>query len=306
MQDSHTLEQIRLKTPSPSFDIAKSFRTFFKEQIAKSQLIDKVADKFCNIAMKQTSNLTVRTANEFDELMKAYRLVYKEYQARGYCKENSSQIHYTHYCMLPDARTFVLEDEEKLLGTVSIVIDSPCGLPMEKLFSKEVRNLRKPGRRLAEVTLLSLDSDIFSRSRYSLTDFKKFTALFRLFKIMINYAVYAGVTDVLITVHPKHKKLYSYLQFNSIGTVQSYAQACGNPGLPMQLDLENAEQNLPRDYGVGMYFFKEKLPIETFKYSYKWNDQVVKNLLIDKSQIWTEIPRKSKLHLKHYYPSLVA
>ncbi len=210
----------------------------------QERLVFLIADKVNDIGMHLTKDVVAGPVQSVDELKDCYRIVYDGYLARGYCLPNENKMHYHHYAFLSDSRTFCLKEKDKIIGTVSVLADSPCGLPMDTLFQREIDHLRGKGRKVVEVSLLSMPIIGKNKKLFSLTNLDKQMRLFRLFKIVINYAVHAiGATDLVIGVHPKHETLYKYLMFKAMGSSKSYPGACENPALPLHLDFLAVEQD---------------------------------------------------------------
>ncbi|MBI3615868.1 MAG: PilZ domain-containing protein [Candidatus Omnitrophica bacterium] len=269
----------------------------------KEKLIAFIADKICQLALESTSKLVCRPAETLEELKSAYRLVYKEYLARGYCQPNPSQMQYNFFSVLPGTCTFILKGEDKLFGTISLIVDSPCGLPMESLFPKEIGRFRAQGRRLAEVGLLALDLSAIGKTFFSLTSFQKQACLFRLFKLMFDHARFvAGVTDLVIGMHPKHETLYRYLTFERIGAVRSYEGACGKPALPMRMDIPRTVASISQEEGKGSYFIRHTTPKETLETYYRFTPETVHELLMETRPLWEKLPETARVHLKSCYP----
>lgn len=270
----------------------------------KSKLVHFMADKLCRMALKETYNMTCRPATSEEDLKAAYRLVYQEYLKRKYCKADHSELHYTVYCLLPKSRTFLLEMDQKVVGTISVIVDSPCGIPMESLFEDKISRFRREGRTIAEVSLLALDQSVFGRKSFSLTDFKKLSGSFLLFKMMFDYIRYSvGVTDLFITMHPKHKELYQYLTFEIIGPVRSYAGAEGNPALPMRLDVNRTVLTLPRELSIQRYFIEDKLPQEVIESHFDWDSARISEFLKIR-RMWPQLSLKQQEHLRACYPEM--
>ncbi|MBI3615869.1 MAG: PilZ domain-containing protein [Candidatus Omnitrophica bacterium] len=275
----------------------------------KERLTAFIADKLCQFALHSISDLTARPAQSLGEMKAAYRLVYKEYLARGYCQPNPSQMHYNFYCFLPETCTFILERKGQLLGTISLMGGSACGLPMETLFPEQIAELRNPGRRLAEVGLLALDLEAIGKSArlFSLTNFQKQASLFRLFKVMFDYARFiVGATDLVIGMHPKHEVLYRYLTFEAIGPVRSYPGACGKPALPMRMDIRRTEETTLMDHGKGFYFLRESMPKEILEKRFHWTEETVRQFLKEKRPLWDQLSPVCRAHLETCYPGLTA
>ncbi len=271
-----------------------------QENTHKEKLIYLIANKLCHLGIKATKHLTAAPVQTLEDLKACYRIVYEGYTARGYCAANSSRMYYHYYSFLPESRTFVLKDKEQILGTISLIVDSPCGLPMDNLFSREINWLRGGSRKLAEVSLLAMVHLEKKKNLFSLTNFEKQMKLFRLFKIMYEYAHYvAGVTDFVIGVHPKHETLYKYLLFRNLGSPKSYPEARGNPALPLHLDLHAANENYTsclRDF-----FMDRSIPGEILRSGFVPNGQVVRKFLCEDQLVWPKMPEKAKVYFKQIY-----
>lgn len=266
----------------------------------REKLMYFMADKICSLSDKHNRDLTVRPARIASDMEKIYRLIYREYLARGYCSENLERMHYTVYSLFPESRAFLLEKRDELYGTISLIPDSPCGLPMESLFPEETHRFRCAGRHLAEVSLLALNQEFFQSRTFTLTDFQKLTGSFRLFKILFDYArMVAGVTDLFLVMHPKHKELYRYLNCEIIGPVKSYPEARGNPALPMHLDIEKTLSMGLLRQGIGDYFLKNTTPIPLLRNSFSWSAETVKPFLANKT-----VTPSQEGFLKSCYPGL--
>jgi hypothetical protein len=262
-----------------------------------------IADYLCRLAIVRPATVRAASVSSLEELQAAFRLAYREYLARRYCRPSSSQMHFGIYSLLPESQTFVLKQQEELVGTMSIIIDSPLGLPLEGQFPQEAAAFRKEGKKLAEVSLLALDSTYFSRARFSLLHFKKLRGLFCLSKAMMNYARAAKVSDLLIVVHPKHELLYSYMGFEVFGDVKTYPGACGNLALPMRLDLESM-LNRVHVSGKDRYLFSNQVNELAEINPFQLDDQVIDFLLAAKPKLLDELSPAKRSVLRNNYAHL--
>ncbi len=269
----------------------------------KEKLVYLIANKLCKIGLQLTKNLIAAPVQSLEDLKGCYRIIYDGYVDRRYCAPNESKMHYHYYSFLPKSRTFSLKENGNLIGTISVVVDSPCGLPMDSLFLRELDHLRGNGRILAEVSLLAVVADDKKKKLFSLTNFDKQARLFRLFKIMYEYARnVTGVTDLIIGVHPKHETLYKYLMFKAMGSAKSYPGARGNPALPLHLDLIAAEQNYSSC--LKTFFFSDPLSIEAVNGGLKIDSKIVQQFLCEDPKVWSGIPAASQKYLKQCYPGI--
>lgn len=271
-----------------------------KQMPRKDHFISFMADKFCHLNTEQKTDLIARPASTVSEIKTAFKIIHKEYVKRGYCKAQTSEMFYTYFSLLPNSRTFVLEKENAIHGTLSLIPDSPCGLPMERLFPEEIAKLRAEGRKVAENSMLALDQEILGHGLFSLTHSEKHLYFFSLVKMMIDTAKSMGITDILIAVHPKHEALYRFLTFETIGPVKSYQGALGNPALPMRWQIDNPVKGMPEDSGVRHYFSQPSADAAVLSSYVQWDEEAITELLLP---IWDKVPAEAKEYLGTLYPT---
>ena len=220
---------------------------------------------------KYTADCQGLDVEDLEELRAAYRLVYQEYSARKLCVPNKDEMFYNAYSFVLGSRTFLLKKEEKLLGTVCMVADSPIGLPMETIFPEEIGKLRTEGKKMVEIGALSLNSKYIDMKQYSFKNFKKQAYLYKLYKTIFDYVCKSeDITDLIIGCHPRHEFLYKYLTFETLSTPRDYHGANAAPAVLMRLDIHRMKRitDLLRE-GPGLYFFKD------LKYKKLFNHQFV-------------------------------
>ncbi|MDD5671999.1 MAG: PilZ domain-containing protein [Candidatus Omnitrophica bacterium] len=270
----------------------------------KEKLLQFISDKLCTFAIKHSpKDIECYPAESLEDLKAAYRLIYREYLFRGYCSPNASEMHYSFYCVLPKSRTFVLKRQGQLLGTISLIVDSFCGLPMQSIFHDRIHELRAGGKKLAEVSLLALNHEFFQKNSFSLTDFQKLTGTFSLFKILFDYARHiAGISDIVIAVHPKHEDLYTYLTFERLGSPIPYTSACGKPALPMLLNIEKSIASVSPSRSLLKFFTEQVTPEEILTKQFRWDHASLREILLETNRIWDHLPEPYRHFLKITYP----
>jgi len=108
------------------------------------------------------NELTIVVANNQALREKTFRFVYDTYVSRGYHLQLGRRsglwctIHHLH----PSTISFLAENNGQPAGTVSIIPDSPLGLPADLIFPERLSLLRNAGRRLGEVFSLAVASEI--------------------------------------------------------------------------------------------------------------------------------------------------
>lgn len=204
-------------------------------------LRDRLIVSRLRIDEAELDGLMVKVATTVDEHEQASRLVHTSYLRRGIIHEQSSGVWITAHGLLPSTVVFVAKFGAQVVGTLSLIVDSNVGLPMDKICAKELAPLRGLGRRIAEVGALCIEEHRRGLGIALLLN-----------KIMFRCAhELLGVQDLVIAVHPDAACQYeAVLRFVSLGGVRSY------PGLtrtalavPLRLDLERAEEVLARVFG---------------------------------------------------------
>ncbi|HEX7045808.1 MAG TPA: hypothetical protein VF203_14475 [Burkholderiales bacterium] len=167
------------------------------------------------------SDVVVRLAASEEEIEQANRLVFRNYVADGFW-ENDETILRTNKFLHSPARTpvVVLEDGQ-LVGTMSIIEDSPIGLPSDSTQGPLLRRLRSTSRRIAEVSAFAMN-----RSRCS----HRKLVLFLMSYVLQYSFYYAGLDRLVASCKPEHATFYeSVLCFSKVSdlTYYDYSHACG-------------------------------------------------------------------------------
>jgi hypothetical protein len=157
------------------------------------------------------------------------------YRKCGYISADAS------CCAGPDLPHFTLlaEDENgEAVGTVSLVFDSPAGLPCDEVYPAELNAFRAGGRRLVEVTRLAMSAD---RGRSKLL-------LVHLFEFIYIYAWYVRrFTDFVIEVNPRHVEFYRrLLPFEEAGPERPCPRVGNAPARLLRLDLAVGQREIAR------------------------------------------------------------
>jgi GNAT superfamily N-acetyltransferase len=177
-----------------------------------------------------TESLDLGLATDRGTLEQAFRLVHDQYVARGYMAPCPSGWRLSLHNALPSTKVFVARSGGRVVGTVTLIPDSPLGLPMSEIYSDELQALRERGRRLGEVSALVVDPE-FKRIGMAI--------LMRLIRMMVVYAAQtARLEDLCIAINPHHAALYrKAFDFETIGAIKHYGKVNGAPAIALRLDL---------------------------------------------------------------------
>jgi hypothetical protein len=164
----------------------------------------------------------------------ASMLINKMYSWRGYA--GSHQI-----TKSPNRITLTAFMEDKLIGTVTLSIDSPAGLMADEIFKDEIDKHRGDGRKLCELTKLAFDAEIKSAFAFA-----------SLFHLCFIYARRIHqCTDAFIEVNPRHQKYYErMLGFRRQGELRMNTRVDA-PAHLLWLDLDYMEAQIRAHGGTS-------------------------------------------------------
>ncbi len=186
-------------------------------------------------------NYQIQIANTRELKKKAYGLMYDIYEKIGYGHPNPSRMWYSLYELLPDTITVLVLRDGKAVATMSVVFDSPFGLPDDENYADELDELRASGRKLAQIISLGVRTDVRGVTK----------VLVKLF----NYAYFVarglhGSTDFVNTVIPRHAAFYYHkLLFTKVGETR-YQPKTGVDVVMIKLDFSDAENEAHLEHGT--------------------------------------------------------
>lgn len=189
------------------------------------------------------------------EALAAARIVHDAYAGRGISSAHPSGVRFAPHTLLPSTQTFIAIANGKTVGTMSLIGDSPLGLPIERIYGDEIASMRDRRVRLAEVGALAI-----------VPGFRKRGIVCLLNRLMFEVARQLEVDELVAAVHPVVQEIYrASLLFTLFGAEKVYpglssrARAVG-----LMLDVEGAEEryrqafgHLPRDNANPYFLYVE-------------------------------------------------
>lgn len=100
------------------------------------------------------NNLIFKVGETEDEIEQALRIAYRGFFERGYIESNPSQIRLTKYHALPSTALLIAKLDTEVIATMTIVVDTAMGLPIEELWSLD--DLRRNSARIVELSTLAV------------------------------------------------------------------------------------------------------------------------------------------------------
>ena len=158
----------------------------------------------------------------------ARKLLNGRYGWRGYgsAHDLGSDRHHT---------TFAAEIDGEIVGTMTLAIDSPDGLAIDRTFRDVAADARRePGTRICELTKLAFDEGVRSKE-----------VLAGLFHMAFIYGtMLSDCTDLFIEVNPRHVRFYqTMLGFRSVGG-ECLNLSVGAPSRLMRLAVDEIGRNI--------------------------------------------------------------
>ena len=244
-------------------------------------------------------------ARERKDLEDCFSLVYKEYAKRRYIpKHYKNKLRMSLYNALPATTTFMVKRGKNLLATVTVIPDSPMGLPMDKIYKKEVEGLRKKGLRIAETSQLAIDSSLFPQGWFSMFNFKKLIFLFKLFKLLSDHSMYVNKLDELcIAVNPKQQYIYKFIFFEPLGGLKYYGSVNKAPAVAFHRSFKSFEEKSKKNKkALYKVFYGEETPSDVLNEKYTFKTQDLEYFFIEKSDLLQKATKEQLKYIKSCYP----
>jgi len=170
-------------------------------------------------------------ATDRDTFEQALRLQHNQYVAQGYMDPHPSGLRLSVHHALPSTYVFVARSGHRVVGTMTLIVDSALGLPMDEIYSDDLWGLRRERSGLTEFSGLALDPDYKSSG---------VAILLRLIRMVVLHAIQVlHLSDVCIAINPRHAAFYrKAFYFGDLGGLKSYGKVNGAPAVALRLDLD--------------------------------------------------------------------
>lgn len=258
------------------------------------------------VAMESTplDRFTVRIAHTVDCYEGAFRLVQSAYIAKGIESVLASTLRITPQHVLPEAYVLIAELRGQLVGTMTVTLDSPAGLPLEKDYPEALAPMRAMGRRLCEFGSLAIAERYRNQGVANLLNMAAFTIASQ--KLNADRIV-LGVNPVAVDYY---RAMYNAAPF---GGPKGHAQLSA-PVAGLTIDREGGYEflcrayprRMPTGYLAADHFFGAPLPcIEMPEGSHaeltrwKLSREVFQELFLRRSNRIETLDENTREHLGH-------
>lgn len=183
----------------------------------------------------ESTPVAIRLVETTDRIDKACDLINDRYSWRGYGNSHRVDADSHH-------ATFTAEVDDEVVGTITLAVDSPDGLGVDRAFRNEVDDIRRQSAAVVcELTKFAFDPAVQSKELIA-----------ALFHIVFVYGsrTYGG-TDLMIEVNPRHVRFYqSMLGFQKIGSLK-VNESVAAPAQLMWLKVEEIRASIERATETG-------------------------------------------------------
>lgn len=200
--------------------------------------------------MRERTKIVIRAAKDPEELSSVYRLRHDAYVRKCYISANPSGMMSDEWDELAGTTHFVALESGQVIGAVRLVVDSAKGLPMDRIFSKEICLLRGQSRKLAEA------STLVTATGHSESDRGIWV---KLCKALWERAENGHVDHLCIAVTENHLGFYRRLLFKTMGESRRYESLNGILAYPLQVQvrevrIRDKSEGSSRDQSLRRHF----------------------------------------------------
>ncbi|MBT8371607.1 MAG: hypothetical protein KJO34_11635, partial [Deltaproteobacteria bacterium] len=245
---------------------------------------------------------TIRTANRLELREKAYKLLYNIYSEMGIIRNNHSGLWLSIFDALPETTTIIAEDTKgEILGTLTLVFESPIGLPADELYKEKIDEFRAEGRKISEIISFGINET--ARSSVKILASLIYSGYLLALRVK-------NSTDLLVTVSKQYENFYCRsLLFNKVGPVRKYSKVNGRPTvlLNLPLDLPGKLQNERRIFPLYLLKYSEREELRVAKAIHNMHrpmsDEEFYVFFIEKSNVWEKSSAEQRDYIKSLYPA---
>jgi len=191
------------------------------------QMSDQHEPDYIQEVVTDERSFWIRLANTETGRNSANALISKMYSWRGYA--GGGQLSSD-----PNKITLTASSQDRIVGTVTLNIDSPVGLLADDAFKDEIDQYRAQGEKLCELSKLAVDPDV--RSKWILAS---------LFHIAFIYGRrFHDRSRVFIEVNPRHQRFYQRMLGFSMHCPVKMNRRVNAPACLLSLSLDYVEQQI--------------------------------------------------------------
>lgn len=207
--------------------------------IALNAINTSIENNLPVLEKKIPPQFSIKIANTLFEREAVFRMGYQIYLEKSFIKPNSQNWMVQNYDFDEETVILMVQDQNKnLAGSVTLVFEGNSKLPAEKIYGKELKDLRASGERMVELSRLVVNPE-YRNSKEILV-------------LLFNYlAIYSchikKYTSLVVEVNPRHKDYYkALLNFDEIGCEKECPMVQNAPAVLLHLPLKRYQSEVLR------------------------------------------------------------
>jgi hypothetical protein len=217
------------------------------------------------------SGLSFAIAENLDDVLQAWRLLYQSYLRAGFIKPNPFGLHTVPHAIGPHTLVVIGHRHGEVASTISAISDSHLKLPLDSVYPDELDDMRDHGCHVVEIGLFGDDRKDVDRSFY---------ALFELMRFATYYCVSIGATDVVCGIPPRRAKLYARaFAFEPIGPEKTYDSVEGHPVILLRSNIAAGRLN-SRFHRAIDYFANHPVSLDLYERRFRFDPDLVANSIL--------------------------
>jgi hypothetical protein len=180
------------------------------------------------------STIQCAIAQRKESLRRAFGLIYETYLRHGLVGPNRLGLRILPHQLLETSWVLVATRGRDIVGTLSVIENGALGLPVESLYPKEITQLCRRARHIAELTCLATTGVVGTQSMPVLRE---------LLRAAIRLSALRQIDCFTICIHPRHAPIYTQrLGFYRLGPLRSCPWVRDQPAIALSREL-----SLPND-----------------------------------------------------------
>ncbi len=187
-------------------------------------------------AVAEAEAIRLRAAKNKKDLEEIYSLVHDAYVERGYIEPqpDGRLVLYPQLDNIPETTVIIMWDGDRIVGTNTLTLDGPKGLPSDEDFRKECDAIRAEGRKLAGSWRLC------TRTGYR----DERHIVLELIARTVRLTLQNEVETCVFTIHPRHVDVYrKLLNMTLVSQKEETVRGLQNaPAVFMRCDRETLPQ----------------------------------------------------------------
>ncbi|MFH1022279.1 MAG: hypothetical protein V1809_02710 [Planctomycetota bacterium] len=199
---------------------------------AVSQALQAVTDSVASGFVPEIPEvIVIRPVRNDREMDDVCRLTHDAYVERGYCvpQPTGRLIHHPRHDGIPETTVLIAERNRSIVGTNSLTLDGPKGLPVDTDFGTECDAIRATGRRLASSWRIATRKDCRDEQKI----------VMGLIRETLRLGTLYGVQTCVFTFNPRHERIYErLLNMKTVARNEGTAGLENAPAVFMRLDVE--------------------------------------------------------------------